>query len=64
MEREQVSTVIAMGEAAGLVDAIRAMAADRESCTAMGYRARMLYDEQYAMELGCEKYLDTMDAVK
>lgn len=63
VEREQIGSSVTLSNAVGLATAIRAMDADRESCAAMGHRARTVYDTQYAMEISLAKYQVFIDAL-
>ena len=55
-EGEGIGRAVEIGDAAGLRDAILALASDRDACRQMGERALRLYEERYAYEVAMEKY--------
>ena len=56
VEDEGIGRAVEIGDAAGLRDAILALASDRDACRQMGERALRLYEERYAYEVAMEKY--------
>lgn len=56
VEKEHIGHSVEIGDGEGLRDAIVAMVEDPEGCASMGYRAKKLYEEQYAYEVAMEKY--------
>lgn len=61
--REQVGYAVNLGGASCLVKTIRQLAKNPECCKKMGTRACKLYDENYAMQIGVEKYRKMFDAL-
>jgi glycosyltransferase involved in cell wall biosynthesis len=56
IEGEQIGLCFDHGEAEKLADALRGFAKDREAVTAMGVRARALYEARYAQGVVLEAY--------
>lgn len=61
--REEIGSAVALGEAEKLAEIIRDLAKDPDQCRRMGARAQALYDEKYAMELGCGKYRELFEKI-
>lgn len=60
VEKEQIGYAIEIGDANGFVEAIQSMVEDKVRCVEMGKRAKELYEEKYAFEIGMSKYINVM----
>ena len=56
VEGERIGHAVEIGDAAGLRDAILALAEDPARCREMGERALSLYESRYAYEVAMEQY--------
>ena len=56
IRRADCGRVVAVGDSAALADALTQMRADPESCAAMGARARKIFDEEFSLERGIERW--------
>lgn len=61
--KEQIGSAVALGEDQRLAQILSDMARDPQQCTQMGKRAEDLYNSQYAMEIGLDKYKKMFDSI-
>jgi glycosyltransferase involved in cell wall biosynthesis len=57
VREEQVGVAVAQEDVEGIVAAIRHLATDRAQCTAMGQRARQLFDERFERGQAARRWL-------
>lgn len=63
VEEERLGHAVEIGDCEGLRDAILQMAEDPVKCRAMGERAKQLYEQEYALEIGLEKYCRVLEQI-